>query len=326
MTRIVHWERHIGRRLRLRDLFVFSTVARRGNMTRAAAELGVTTPTVSEIIADLEHALGVRLLDRSRKGVIPTASGQALLRRGEAAFDELRQGIAEIEFLSEPAAGEVKIGCPESIATILPPIVEPFRARYPRVVLDVTNVVFTTFAPRLRDRSLDLVLMRLRHSLVGDQAFDDINVDVLFDDDLVVVVGMRSPWARRRRIDLAELAHEQWILPPAPESWGYKTLANAFHVRGLGPPIISVNTLSIHLQLNLIASGQLITTMPRSVYRFYRERFELRRLPTTLPAPSWQVAILTLKDRTLSPVVQRFMEFTRETAARAIAPSRDSST
>ena len=70
MPRIVQWERQIGRRLRLRDLFVFSTVVKNGSMAKAAAQLDVTTPSVSEIIADLEHALGVRLLDRSPQGVV----------------------------------------------------------------------------------------------------------------------------------------------------------------------------------------------------------------------------------------------------------------
>src|SRR5262245_42426320 len=125
MPRIVQWERQIGRRLRLRDLFVFSTVVRSGSMAKAAAQLDVTTPSVSEIIADLEHALGVRLLDRSPQGVTATVFGEALLRRGEAAFDELRQGVRDIEFLADPAAGEVRIGCPDSIiATILPPIIK----------------------------------------------------------------------------------------------------------------------------------------------------------------------------------------------------------
>src|SRR6185369_119568 len=101
MPRIVQWESQIGRRLRLRDLFVFSTVVKSGSMAKAAAQLDVTTPSVSEIIADLEHALGVRLLDRSPQGVTATVFGAALLRRGEAAFDELRQGVRDIEFLAD---------------------------------------------------------------------------------------------------------------------------------------------------------------------------------------------------------------------------------
>ena len=90
------WESQIGRRLKLRDLHVFSTVIHRGSMAKAADHLGVSQPAVSEIIADLEHALGVRLLDRSSRGVEATPYGQALLKRSIAAFDELKQGIRDI--------------------------------------------------------------------------------------------------------------------------------------------------------------------------------------------------------------------------------------
>ena len=93
MPRLTQWEQQIGRRLRLRDLFVFFAVVESGSMAKAGAKLGVSTPSISEVIAALEHALGVRLLDRSSKGVVATAYGEALLIRGRAAFDELRQGI-----------------------------------------------------------------------------------------------------------------------------------------------------------------------------------------------------------------------------------------
>src|SRR5690349_8717019 len=97
MLRKIDWDDQIGRRLRLRDLHVFFTVAQRGSMSKAAAQLGVSTPTVSEIIADLEHGLGVRLLDRSPKGVEPTRYGNALLKRTLNIFDELKQTIKDIE-------------------------------------------------------------------------------------------------------------------------------------------------------------------------------------------------------------------------------------
>src|SRR5258705_10315698 len=116
MAKLHQWEQQIGRRLRLRDLFVFFTVVEYGSMAKAAAKLGVSTPSISEVIAGLEHALGVRLLDRSPKGIVTTPYGEAILARGRAAFDELRQGIRDIEFIADPDAGELRIGCPESIA------------------------------------------------------------------------------------------------------------------------------------------------------------------------------------------------------------------
>src|SRR6266853_1683200 len=97
MAKTVDWESRIGRRVRLRDLHVLSAVIQRGSMAKAAAQLGVTQSAVSQVIADLEYALGVRLLDRSSRGVEATIYGSILLRRSSAAFDELRHGIQEID-------------------------------------------------------------------------------------------------------------------------------------------------------------------------------------------------------------------------------------
>src|SRR5947208_16556843 len=98
MLRKIDWDSQIGRRLRLRDLHVFVTVAQRGSMAKAAIQLGVRTPTVSEVIADLEHGIGVRLLDRSPRGIEPTRYGHALLKRTAVIFDELKQSIRDIEY------------------------------------------------------------------------------------------------------------------------------------------------------------------------------------------------------------------------------------
>src|SRR5215475_14972426 len=120
----------LSRRLRFRDLQVLCEVANWGSMAKAAEHLRITQPAVSEIIADLERSFGVRLFDRSTRGVQPTIYGRALLRRAHAASDEMQQGIRDIEFLSDPAAGELSMGCPEAILTILPPILEMFFSSF----------------------------------------------------------------------------------------------------------------------------------------------------------------------------------------------------
>jgi DNA-binding transcriptional LysR family regulator len=171
MAKIVDWDSHIGRRLRLRDLHVFFAVVQWGSLAKAASHLRVSQPAVSQLIADLEHALGAKLFDRSSRGVTPTIYGRALLTRGRAAFDELKQGIRDIEFLSDPTAGEVKIGCPEAIAAVLPPIIEDFSRQYPGMVLEVQDEEFDRSATKLRDRSLDFVVQRLRGAPSPDDHF-----------------------------------------------------------------------------------------------------------------------------------------------------------
>src|SRR5881227_1917087 len=97
MAKIVDWDARIGGRVRLRDLHILLAVVQCGTMAKAAQQLGVSQPAVSEAIAGLEHALDARLLERGRRGVEPTVYGQALLTSARAAFDELRGGIKQIE-------------------------------------------------------------------------------------------------------------------------------------------------------------------------------------------------------------------------------------
>src|SRR5204862_7274253 len=100
----------IERRMKLRDLHILMIVVQAGAMGKAAQRLNTTQPNISRSIADLEHALGVRLLDRHRQGIEPTEYGRALLDCGVAVSDDLRQGVKSIEFLASPAAGEARPG------------------------------------------------------------------------------------------------------------------------------------------------------------------------------------------------------------------------
>jgi DNA-binding transcriptional LysR family regulator len=315
---------YIGRRIRLRDLHVFLTVTQRGSMAKAALDLGITQPAVSRVIAELEHALGARLLDRSSQGVEATLYGRALLKRSGVAFDELKQAIRDIEFLANPNIGEVRIGCPESIvAAILPPVIERLFRRYPGIVPIVSEAVAPSLDfSELRARKVDLVLARLVSPVVSGQSLDDLNVKILFDDAAVIAAGAESRWARRRKIDLADLAEGPWILTE-PNTWNNAIVAKAFAARGLKMPKISLMTLSVHLRTNLVASGDFITVFPRSVMDLYARRFSLKVLPIDFPAPPWPVAVVTLKNRTPSAVVELFIEhlqaFTKSLAGRPIA-------
>src|SRR5215471_18559910 len=179
MAQKLDWEQHIGRRIRLRDLHVFLTVTQRGSMAQAAAELGVSQPAVSGVIADLERTLGVPLFDRSTRGVQPTMYARAMINRSVAAFDELRQGLRTLESLADPAAGELWIGCIESIAaSMLPPILRCFMQQFPRVVVHVRRLTSPALELReLCERNLDLVLARnVRQLLAGS---DELSVEPL---------------------------------------------------------------------------------------------------------------------------------------------------
>jgi len=154
------WSERIGRRIRLRDIQILLAVVQCGNMTKAAKQLAISKPVVSKVIADLEYVVGVRLLDRDRHGAEPTIYGAALIKHDAAAFDELKQGVQEIEFLTDPTVGELRVGATAPmLAGILPVIVDRLRRRHPRLVFDVMEATGGPALHReLRERNVDLVL------------------------------------------------------------------------------------------------------------------------------------------------------------------------
>ena len=111
------------RRLKLSDLRLMQEVVQRGSMARAATFLHISQPALSKAIAALEQTLGVRLLDRTSTGVQPTIYGQALLRGGIEVFDELQQSVKQIRFMTDPTAGDLRIGCNQPLAVGLVSVV-----------------------------------------------------------------------------------------------------------------------------------------------------------------------------------------------------------
>ncbi len=322
MPRKIDWQSRIGRQLRLRDLHVFFIVAQHGSMAKAAAQLGVAPPTVSEAIADLEHGLGLRLLDRSPHGVQPTRYGHALLKRTLIVFDELKQSVRDMEFLADPTIGELRIGCVESVtASILPPIIQRFSRQYPRVVLHVDTLSSSPENAGLRDRKYDVFLNRPMKPLSNEIGGNEMKVEFVFDDPLVVAAGAHTQWAGRRKIDLADLVSEPWILPPF-DSLYYSRVAKAFKARGLEPPKSSLLTFSVHMRANLLATGQYITMLPSSILNLHAAGCSLKQLSVDIPVLPWPIAVVTLKNRVLSPVVERFIECTREVAKALSGRSR----
>lgn len=288
-------------------------------MAQAAAELGLSQPAVSGVIADLERTLGVPLFDRSTRGVRPTKYARTMVDRSVAAFDELKQGIRTLEILADPTAGELWIGCIESIAaSMLPPIMRRFLHRFPRVAVHVSRLTSPTLKLRdLCDRNLDLVLARnVKDTLTEGH---DMNVEPLFDDRVAVVAGANSRWARRRKLDLADLTGEPWVVTP-PDCWTNLSLMEAFRARGLDPPLIRLTTYSVTLRMELVAHGPYVTIFPGSFQAVCAKRYAIKVLPIELPVGPWPLAIVTLRNRTLNPVAQHFIACVREYAAECSSP------
>ncbi|HKC15893.1 MAG TPA: LysR family transcriptional regulator [Steroidobacteraceae bacterium] len=307
------WDDRIGRRLKLRDLHVLAEVVRCGSMAKAGSHLAMSQPAVSEAISSLERAVGIRLLDRHAQGVVPTIYAEVLIRRARAVFDELRQGVREIEFLSDPTVGEVRIACPEFVAAgLLPRAIASFRERYPRVTFQVVHQDTTTLRNQeLQDRVVDIVLSRVPDGFKDD----DLNVESLFDDHHWIIAGLKNPWVRRRKISLEQLADEAWILPPSPVI--FNLLNSAFQSRGARLSDVSVTSASLLLRSELLGTGRFISVMHASILEKNSKIWGLRRLNVDVDLRSPPISLVTLKKRAPGPVVQRFIEHLREISVKS---------
>jgi DNA-binding transcriptional LysR family regulator len=305
------WTDRVGRRVKLRDLHIVLAVADAGSMTRAAEELAVSYPVVSKTISDLEHTLGVKLFDRSISGVQPTHYGRALLNSGAAVFDEMRRGLQQIEFIKQPDAGDLRIGSSIVVdAGLLPAVIEQFSKAFPRATLHVLpeNIASQQY-DSLRDRNVELVLGRLPVTM----SEPDLIAETLFDEPNVVVAGAESRWAKRRNLTLAELMGEPWVLAQSG-SLARSIQDEVFHNSGLEPSSATVLTVSLHLYMRLIETGRWIGLVPASVMRFGGKQMQLKILPVKVAVPPSPVGFITVKDRTLTPLAERFIECTRKVA------------
>jgi DNA-binding transcriptional LysR family regulator len=300
---------NIERRLKLHDLRVLMQVAQAGSMLRAARRLNTSQPAISRSIAELEHSLGVRLLDRSRQGVEPTIYGRVLLDGATAVFDDLSQAVKNIEFLADPTEGELRIGCDFPYAAgMLPKTISRFRRQFSRIDVHVKPLFEVSHQYRaLRERSCELNFGRLEPPVERD-----LEVEVLFQDELVVVAGSNNPWTRRRKLKLADLEGEPWLLPTLDTVTG-PLIAQVFQANGLDFRPKGVTTGFALLQTNsLVASGDFLAFFPSSLLRVGTLGLGLKALPVSLPIPRSSYGIMRLKNRALSRVAQLFIECARE--------------
>jgi len=279
-------------------------------MGKAAQRLNTSQPAISRSIAELEHVLGVRLLDRHTRGIEPTEYGRALLECGAAVFDDLRQGVKNIEFLADPTAGEVRIGTVSACAgTFVSSVVNRLSARHPRVVFRLMVTDTESLQRELKERSVDLLVLP-NFDIFADERFD---FEVLYDASYVVVAGAHNPWARRRRVNLIDLVSEQWVLP-SPDTPVGSMAMNVFRAKGIDYPRATVFVLSPVVRLSLLDPGRFLTIVSTSVLGFPTKRPEFKVLPIELPITHPPIGIVTLKHRTLSTVAQLFINSAREAA------------
>ena len=245
-----------------------------------------------------------------RHGAELTSYGAALLKRGVTVFDELREGVKDIEFLVDPTAGRVRIGCNPILATgFVSAVVDRLSRLWPRIVFDVVARPGEMLLAELCECRVDLLVARK----LGPLTDPGLDFELLFDEADAVVVGVKNPLGRRRNIDLAGLMNEVWVLPPQDNVVGELAL-KAFRDRGLDYPRATVFSDSPHVRMSLVAGGRFLSIFPVSILKFPTNHPGIRKLPIEL-SRRVPVGIVNLKNRTLGSVSRLFIKHAREVAA-----------
>jgi DNA-binding transcriptional LysR family regulator len=307
------------RRLKLRELQMLVAVVEHGSMAKAAERLSITRPVVSKTISDLERTLGMRLLDRHPHGLEPTPFGRALLKRSTTVFAELRQGIEELQFLADPSAGVLRLGASEYMAAgLVPGVIDRLSRQHPGLLFQLSlGDASSLQAGELRRREIEFGIARM----LAIEPEPDVETEVLFHERVFIAAGPGNKWAGRRRIAPADLVGEPWILAP-PELVEGSPIVEAFRALGVNLPQARVIGLSLPLRNGLLATGRFLTIVPGSVLRFGAERALLKVLPVELPPWRFPVVIMRLRNRTLSPMAELFIQHVRQLSKALMMPPK----
>jgi DNA-binding transcriptional LysR family regulator len=297
------------RRVRLRDLETLVAVAQAGGMRKASGELHLSQPAVSKAMRELEDTLGVKLLERTRRGVSVTPFGDALVRRSKGLVDELQAALRELAWLSDPEAGEVRLGAMETLqAGVVAAAMRQQLRRYPRMKFHLENGQSPELIGHyLPQRLVDFVVARPAALPLPA----DIDGEALFHDQLRLAVGPEHPLARRRKLTLADLGEEHWILS-RNETLPHTPVSTAFAAAGLPFPSRVVVSGSLNMRQNMLASGRFVTCLPHSLLPFARLRGNFHILPIELPLWPTPTMILKLRGRSLGPAAESFLDTLRE--------------
>jgi DNA-binding transcriptional LysR family regulator len=310
------WNDRTKRRIKLRDLDILMAVIDTGSMGKAASRLNISQPAVSKAIVELENALGVQLVDRGRRGVVPTPYGLALRRRGISIFDDLKQGVQDIDFLSDPSKGEIRLGTTEPIMTaIVSPAIDGLSRKFPRIFFHIVASDTAALYQDLVERNIELAICRMIGRLPAE-----LIAETLFHDSVAVMTAATNPLTLRRKLTIAELADEPWVLFPYNSFFG-GVIGDIFRINGHEPPRLTVSTLSVHAQDELLATGRFITVLPSFMLRVAGRPVPLKALPVELPNAPMPIGLITVKNRTLTPFAQLFIDNVRA-RAKSLAKSK----
>jgi len=294
-------------RLKLRQLKLITVVAEEGNILRGSQTLNIAQPAATKSIKELEQALGVRLFDRSSRGVTPTVYGDVMIRHAKLILTQLRHASEELDSLEEGLSGRINIGTLLAASpTLLPRSIAIMREQRPNIAVTVVDGTNDKLMPSLRTGDLDIVLGRLPDY----REREGLTQELLYDEPVAIVVGQKNPLAKKKKISLGDLCDLPWIMPSVQTSLR-RQIETAFRSEDLEPPADVVESVSILTNHSLLLDTDMVGAMP---YQVASVQQGLTILPISLAAQAGRVGATTRSDVELSATARYFMTVVRGVA------------
>ena len=294
--------------MELRQLEYFAAVAHHGQFTRAARELNVAQPAISQQIKRLESEIGLELFNRSTRRVELTDAGSLLLSRALRILAEVEGARQEMSEVTGLLRGRVDIGALPVSRLDIPGMLQSFLGRHPGIGIHLHEQVLPVMLPMLRRDELDLCFALADHSGFGD----DIDGRFLYEEELVAVTSPGHRLAKRRRIELADLVDEPLIRFRTGSAL-QGLVDGGFDRAGLSPSY-AFESFELETVRALASRGLGVALMPAG----YLAREGAGVATLHLRPEVWMpVSILWRKERRRAPAAQAFLDYALEELDRA---------
>jgi DNA-binding transcriptional LysR family regulator len=300
-------------RLKMRQLLLLSALGDHGHLGRSAAQVGMTQPAASKLLNDLESALGVQLFERSRRGMAPTLYGQTMVRFARGLLADMDAVREELLAMADGAVGTLTVGLMTSTASQrIPHAVVTLLAQHPGIRVSLMEGSHAMLMDALKRGDLDMVLGRV----MGGGALDDVDLDILYEDEFVIVCGPRHPLLKAKKLRWSDLTKEQWILPHSTTPLRQR-LEFLFMEQAGERPRNALESVSVLTNLALLQQSKMLTVMSADVVRQFSDSGMVRALPVAVPGLFGPVALITRANRRPSPVTDAFIEHLKRATATA---------
>lgn len=287
------------------------------HLGKVAASINVTQPAVSKALAELERGLGLKLFERTARGVYPTAYGECLIRHARVMLSELAQTRDELRGLISGSSGNIRVGVLATAALeLLPHALAVLKSRRPGIAVLVREGTVETLLPELWLGNLDLIVGRLPDGR-SSQALGE---KTLMEEGVSVVAGRHHPLVRRKRLGWSDLRPFPWVLPPV-NTLLREPLERVFEIHGIAIPANRIETLSVHVIRAYLHYTNAVAALAADVSRYYESLGLLAVLPLELPKLVRPVGVVWSRHRPLSPGAQTLIQCLEEVARQGGLPA-----